>query len=52
MWTGREIRRTTKVFCLPTLDGCPPKMGDCLRLFGGTEGGKVQLFQKPTASLR
>ena len=31
--TPREIRRHTKVVCLPTLDGCPPNLADCLRLF-------------------
>jgi protein-tyrosine phosphatase len=32
-WTPREIRRHTKVVCLPTLDGCAPKVADCLRVF-------------------
>ena len=29
----REIRRQTELVCLPTLDGCPPKLADCFRLF-------------------
>lgn len=31
--TPAEIRRHTRLVCIPTLDGCSPNQADCLRLF-------------------